>query len=310
MGNSRRFPPARERRGSDGVGSGKDDVGKSGNDEEEKLVDIHINHTKANTVTSIMKENLSRTSEQAHKQAQLNLEVVEAIEALKTEFIQNMSHSFRTPFNGLLGLSSYLLEQEDDEQKKEFLTDIVQCAQKLFNHVDEILTFAESKSGKIDIKHEEFSIRELIKDVCDIEIPASKEKGLVFKTEIADDIPEGLVGDRHRVFCILINLIGNAIKFTRTGSVVLKIELKDKTAEQTVVKFIVQDEGIGIPKDKFKSIFFCFSRLTPSYQGEYEGLGLGLSIVKQYVCDLKGNIELKSKLNHGSIFTCLLPFVL
>ena len=237
-------------------------------------------------------------------------ELAEASNLAKTEFMRNMEHDIRTPFSGISGIASYLWEIETDETKKEYLRDIAQCAKELLDYCNSILDFSKIESGMLVVLEKKFHLKKLIDSVVDIEKPAAKHRELKFNLSIDSEIPEILIGDRYRLHRILINLISNAIKFTSEGQINFIVSLISKNERQAVVRFTVQDTGIGIPESKQEFIFEKFSRLTLSNKGQYKGIGLGLRIVKQFMHEMGGEIDLMSQPSQGTQFICTLPFKL
>lgn len=239
-------------------------------------------------------------------------EKAEASDKAKSEFIHNMEHDIRTPFNGVWGFASILAEEETDREKKYFLSSIAACAKELLDYCDSILDFSKIEHGSTPIFEKSFALKALVKSVFEIENVAAKHKKLAFSVEYEDNLPNVVIGDASRLKRILLNLVGNAIKFTNEGKVKLCVLLENsKLAERLcVIKFIIEDTGIGIPEDKINVVYEKFTRGTPSNQGIYKGQGLGLRIVKQLVTELEGDIHLKSILDEGTTFTVLLPFKL
>lgn len=229
---------------------------------------------------------------------------------VKTEFMRNMEHDIRTPFSGVWGMANHLLEIEKDSTKKEYLSDITQCAKELLGYCNSILDFSQIELGMLTVIDKKFNLEKLIDSVIKIELPAAKIKGFALKTNYDPTIPEILIGDPYRIHRILINLISNAIKFTQKGYITLKVLLLKKTIRSLVVRFIVEDTGIGIPSDKQEFIFEKFSRLSLSNKGMYKGIGLGLRIVKQFIHEIDGEIDLVSKVGEGTQFICTVPFKL
>ncbi len=230
----------------------------------------------------------------------------------KSVFIQNMEHDIRTPFNGVWGFANILAELETDPEKKEFLSSIATCAKELLDYCDSILDFSRVEHGATPIFEKSFNVKELIDSVLKIESIAAKHKKLAFSINQSDNLPQVLIGDPYRLKRILLNLVSNAIKFTKDGSITMSVIMNSKNLEKRlcVLKFIIEDTGIGIPEDKQSVIFEKFTRGTPSNQGIYKGQGLGLRIVKQFVTELDGDIHLTSTINKGTTFTFLLPFKL
>lgn len=227
---------------------------------------------------------------------------------IKTEFMRNMEHDIRTPFCGVWGIANYLWERETDLQKKEYLNDITLCAKELLDYCNGILDFSKIELGMLAILDKKFSLEDLINSAIMIEMPAAKQKKLELIKKYDKNIPSILIGDRYRLSRTLINLLSNAIKFTEEGYVALEIALINKTDRTVLIRFIVKDTGIGIPDEKKEYIFEKFSRLSPSNQGFYKGIGLGLRIVKQFMHEMNGEIDLISEIGKGTQFVCTIPF--
>lgn len=239
-------------------------------------------------------------------------EKAEESNKLKTQFIQNMEHDIRTPFNGIYGLANILYQHNEglsEEEKHEMLGDIVASAKLLLSYCNNILNFGKMELGELPLIAKKFELKKLAEEVISMEKPAAKAKNLQLILDCPNIVPNILIGDEYRLQQVLINLIGNAIKFTQEGEVRLIIEIADQKDKMIFLKLIVQDTGIGIPQDKQLLVYEKFTRLDPSNRGIYKGLGLGLSIVRQYVIgDMGGEIDLKSEIGKGTTFICTLPF--
>lgn len=237
-------------------------------------------------------------------------ERAELADKLKMDFIHNMEHDIRTPFWGLLGFTKNLEKDERDPERKKLLADCARGAEELFNYCNTMLDFSKSLEGAHPVLAKKFDIRELVNKVIALEMPAAKVKIINLESETKPDIPVILKGDPLRVHCILMNLIGNAIKFTEKGEVKVSILLIKKEDKHVLLQFVVQDTGMGIAPEVQNYIFEKFTRGTPSNQGIYKGLGLGLYLVKKYIEDMQGEIDVKSEIGKGAIFTCTIPFEL
>lgn len=237
-------------------------------------------------------------------------EEAESANALKSEFIHNMEHDIRTPFAGILGMTSILEGLETDLTKKQMIKDIFFCAQELLDYSCGILDFSRIEAGALPVMANKFNLRDLIQSIIAIEKPPAQMKGLEYIIECNHDIPNVLIGDDYRLKRILINLLSNAIKFTLKGYVKLIIESVKTSQKNILLHFIVDDSGIGIEKDRLNLIYEKFFRGAPSNQGVYKGQGLGLRIVKKFVEEMNGEIEIKSSLGKGSRFTCTFLFQL
>lgn len=235
-------------------------------------------------------------------------EKAEAANIAKTGFIRNVEHDIRTPFNGVFGMAQYLWRHEMDPIKKEYLGDIMECAKELLDYCNAILDFSNIEAGHCPIMDKEFNLKTIITRAIKIEIPAAKNKNLELKTHYDSNIPTSVVGDSYRIYRLLINLLSNAIKFTKDGHVELRASLLEKNEKYAVIRLEVIDTGCGIPEDKLEYIFEKFSRLAPSNTGFYKGLGLGLRIVKQFMHEINGKIDVSSKIDKGTRFICTIPF--
>jgi two-component system aerobic respiration control sensor histidine kinase ArcB len=249
------------------------------------------------------------------KNAQASLkeakEQAETADRLKSEFIRNMEHDIRTPFGGIWGLANILYEQEQDQIKKGLLGDIASSAKELLDYCNSILDFSKVEAGNLPVLEKKFNLNELVNRILVIEKPAITVKNLQFQLEYEAGLPKVLMGDPYRLKRILINLLSNSVKFTDNGYINLKIKLiKQTNSRHMVIRFIVEDSGIGMPKEKQDLIYEKFVRLNSSNQGIYKGLGLGLRVVKQFMEEIGGDLELNSTLGKGSTFICTIPFKL
>jgi two-component system, OmpR family, aerobic respiration control sensor histidine kinase ArcB len=238
--------------------------------------------------------------EEKNKAEQANL--------VKTEFIRNMEHDIRTPFSGVWGMANYLWEQEENAARKEYLGYITQCAKELLDYCNGILDFSRIESGLLAVVDKKFELEKVVDSVINIEYPIAIHKKLELRTDYDKDIPKVLLGDRYRIYRMLLNLLSNAIKFTEEGHVELKVCLLNKTEKSALVRFIVEDTGIGIPDSKQEYIFEKFSRLSLSNKGIYKGIGLGLRVVKQFMHEIGGEIDVISEVGKGTQFICTIPF--
>ena len=235
-------------------------------------------------------------------------ELAEEAVITKTNFIRNMEHDIRTPFNGIWGLSNYLFTKETDKTKKELLGDITNSAKQLLDYCNGILDFARNENQSLPVVEKRFNLKELIDKIILTEKPAAIFKKIELKSKLGKNIPEILIGDPYRLLRILINLVSNSIKFTEKGHVFIKVKKISLKKNICILQFIVEDTGIGISKDKQDFIFEKFGRVEPANTGKYAGLGLGLKIVKQFVNEMDGEINLKSIIGKETLFACTFPF--
>lgn len=232
----------------------------------------------------------------------------ETANLLKTEFIQNMQHDIRTPASGIWGMLNYLEETEQDLERKELLTLTCDSAKCLLDICNELIEFDEINRHEFPEISRKIDLRQLVENVIALNQAAAFQKKLILQSSVDQNLPHLLGGDTYRVSRILINLIGNAIKFTHTGSVSIHAELESTTEKKILVLFKIQDTGIGIQQEKQDYIFEKFVRLNPSNRGQYKGSGLGLQIVKQFTQELGGKVTLDSELGKGTTFYITLPF--
>ncbi|KTD63502.1 sensory box histidine kinase/response regulator [Legionella shakespearei DSM 23087] len=230
-------------------------------------------------------------------------ELAEAANQAKTEFIANMSHDIRTPLTGVIGLSEILektLQNAQDREKAHMLHD---SGEELLHMLNEILEDIRVESPReTGVKTESFDIHQCINDLIRLESPAAILKQLELKVDITPDVPRYIKSDRNKIHRILLNLMGNAIKFTQSGRITLKIEALHCDEKQAHLKFSVSDTGIGIPESVQSQVFSRFFKVNPSYKSISKGFGLGLHIAQSYVELLGGQITLMSKEGVGSTF--------
>ena len=226
----------------------------------------------------------------------------EAAQIAKSEFLANMSHEIRTPMNGIMGMSQLLSNCKLGEREREFVQTIDRSSQALLTIINDILDFSKIEAGRVELDAEPFLLRESLEDVTSLLSTAATDTGIDLLLRIDPDIPEAYVGDVGRVRQVLTNLIGNALKFTHEGHVLIDVtaSIIDKTAKLTID---VGDTGIGIAEDKLSNIFEKFSQADGSTTREYGGTGLGLTISSNLAHLMKGDITAVSELGKGSTFT-------
>jgi len=235
------------------------------------------------------------------------IEKSEAASKAKTEFIANMSHDVKTPLSGIISISEALCSRVQEEYR-DLTQDVLQAGQHLMVFFENCIELSKLESGSIVLSKETFSLRQLLNEILNLFRPAMRAKGLAWRVDCDEKIPKRLLGGRVTLYRILLNLVGNAVKFTPQGSIAIRTELsKNSTPEKAIIKLSITDTGIGIPVDKQKLIFERFARLTPSYQGVYEGSGIGLYIVEEFVKSMGGEIHIKSEEGKGSRFTVVVP---
>ncbi|MGM0539728.1 MAG: ATP-binding protein, partial [Thermodesulfobacteriota bacterium] len=242
---------------------------------------------------------------------QKSKEEAEAANRAKSEFLANMSHEIRTPMNAILGFSEALLHKIQDVQSRRYVQTILSSGQTLLTLIDDILDLSKIEAGKLEIRPEPLSLRCLVQDVEAMFEPSFNEKGVDLMAEIEPGLPEGLVLDQVRIRQILINLVGNALKFTAQGFVCLKVTWAHSPGHAGCVdlEFAVEDTGIGIAKDQHEIIFENFRQQNSQSTREFGGSGLGLAITKKLTDMMGGHISLVSEVNQGSLFRIVLPAV-
>ncbi len=235
-------------------------------------------------------------------------EAAEIASAAKTDFIRNMSHDLRTPLTGIIGMAEIINREPEASMTKTGAQDIHQAGVALLNLLNEILETTRLESGEILQKKTCFALKNTIDALISIFRPAIKHKGLKLEAYYDDNIPKVLYGAEILLHRIILNLLGNAVKFTDRGAISIEVSLLQKRVDKVSLKIVVKDTGLGIPKDKQQMIFDKFSRLTPSYGNHYKGSGLGLYMVKQFIEKLGGDIKVNSESGRGAQFVCTVQF--
>ena len=230
-------------------------------------------------------------------------EKVEDATKIRNEFVSNVTHELRTPVNGILGISKNLLDTELDEQQKESIHIIHMCCSNMIQIINNLLDFSKLEAGKFSIEEREFSFREAIDKIISMNINQVNEKGLKLLLNISPEIPERIIGDELRISQILTNLINNAVKFTSVGQIVVDVVKTIELNHTVELFFMVMDTGIGIASEDMDKLFKSFSQVDASITRRFGGSGLGLTIVKQLVELMDGEIHVESEKGKGSTFS-------
>ena len=222
--------------------------------------------------------------------------------AAKGQFLANMSHEIRTPMNAVIGMTDLALRTHLTAHQRELIGSVKEAADSLLSLVNDILDFSKIEARKLELESIGFSLRDTVGDALRIVAPRAHEKALELACRIHPDVPDALMGDPGRLRQVLLNLVGNAIKFTERGEVVVTAEIVNDTGDDVHIHFVVRDTGIGIPSSKQWQIFGPFVQADGSTTRRYGGTGLGLAISAQLVELMAGRIWIDSEVGKGSAF--------
>ena len=271
-------------------------------DSYQQLEQALAQRERLNTELRALTEDLDRKVRERTAELVAATRVAEEANQAKSEFLANMSHEIRTPLNGIIGMTELALDTPLSAEQREYLVMVKSSADALLSILNDILDFSKIEMRKLEFEQIPFSVRDHLADLVKPLALRAEQKGLELVCHVLPDVPSVTVGDPGRLRQVLVNLIGNAIKFTERGQILVQVEVESKSSDATVLHYFVSDSGIGIPKDKQQDIFLPFKQADGSTTRKFGGTGLGLTISSTLVEMMGGRIWLDSTPLEGSIF--------
>ena len=256
---------------------------------------------------SYVYEKQQKDLERQEKELRKTMEELKNANGAKSLFLANMTHEIRTPINAVLGMDEMILRESDNENITSYALNIQTASQTLLSIVNDVLDFTKIESGKMELIHINYELYDLIKDCYSVIYMRARKKDIDFRVENDPDIPGTLLGDEVRVRQIMFNLLTNAVKYTKVGSVILSLDYEKISDSEILLKVTVKDTGIGISRENREKLFQSFQRVDEAKNRNIEGTGLGLAITKQLLDMMGGSIELSSIVDVGSEFRVTIP---